>query len=176
MKILVGIDKSPESRMALAYTCHLLEHFDASVDVLYVKPDEVEMAAETFYAPFFSKDSLKEWIDSDEQAIIDQAAENCEYCLAGRVPCNPMVLTGDPAEEILETAREGDYDMLVLGSQGHSALRGVPSWSCTCKGFASDWPACTHREGFSSDQAGSGSVPWFSMRSAGAQVCGAATD
>jgi nucleotide-binding universal stress UspA family protein len=124
MKILVGIDKSPESHMALAYACHLLEHFDAQVNVLHVRPDEVEMAAESFYAPFFSKDGLKEWIDADELKITEHATDTCQYCLAGRVPCNPMVVSGDPAEEILETARQGDYDLIVLGSHGHSALRG----------------------------------------------------
>jgi nucleotide-binding universal stress UspA family protein len=124
MKILVGIDKSPESHMALAYACHLIEHFDAEVDALYVRPDEIEMAAETFYAPFFSKDGLKEWIDSDELEITQQAVQTCRYCLAGRVPCNPMVVSGDPSEEILNVAREGDYDLIVLGSHGRSALRG----------------------------------------------------
>ena len=124
MKVLVAVDKSPESHMALAYTCHLLEHFDADVHALYVKPDEVEMAAESFYAPFFSKDGLKDWLDSDAIQVESWALETCEYCLAGKIPCHPMIATGDPAEEILQTAREGDYDMIVLGSHGHSALRG----------------------------------------------------
>jgi len=124
MKVLVAVDKSPESHMALAYTCHLLEHFDADVHALYVKPDEVEVATESFYAPFFSKDGLKEWIDTDALRVHQQALEKCEYCLAGKVPCEPKLATGDPAEEILETARSGDYDMIVLGSHGHSALRG----------------------------------------------------
>ncbi len=124
MKVLVAVDKSPESHMALAYACHLLEHFDAEVHALYVKPDEVELAAESFYAPFFAKDGLKDWIDSDAIKVESDALEKCEYCLAGKIPCHPMIATGDPAEEILQTAREGDYDMIVLGSHGHSALRG----------------------------------------------------
>jgi nucleotide-binding universal stress UspA family protein len=124
MKVLVAVDKSPESHMALAYTCHLLEHFDAELHALYVKPDEVEVAAESFYAPFFSKDGLKEWIDSDALEVQQEVVSTCDYYLAGKVPCRPMVVTGDPAEEILETAREGDYDMIVLGSHGRSALRG----------------------------------------------------
>jgi nucleotide-binding universal stress UspA family protein len=124
MKVLVAVDKSPESHMALAYSCHLLEHFNAEVHALYVKPDEVEVAPDSFYAPFFSKDGLKEWIDSDTLHVQQEALGTCEYCLAGKVPCQPMVATGDPAEEILETARQGDYDMIVLGSHGHSALRG----------------------------------------------------
>jgi nucleotide-binding universal stress UspA family protein len=124
MKVLVAIDKSPESHMALAYTCHLLEHFDADVHALYVKPDEVEVGPESFYAPFFSKDGLKDWIDSDALQVQEKALNSCQYCLAGKVPCEPLIATGDPAEEILETAQQGDYDMIVLGSHGHSALRG----------------------------------------------------
>jgi nucleotide-binding universal stress UspA family protein len=124
MKVLVAIDKSPESHMALAYACHLLEHFDADVHALYVKPDEVEVGPESFYAPFFSKDGLKDWIDSDALQVQDKALNTCQYCLAGKVPCEPLIATGDPAEEILETAQQGDYDMIVLGSHGHSALRG----------------------------------------------------
>jgi nucleotide-binding universal stress UspA family protein len=124
MKVLVAIDKSPESHMALAYTCHLLEHFDADVHALYVKPDEVEVGPESFYAPFFSKDGLKDWIDSDALQVQEKALNTCQYCLAGKVPCEPLIATGDPAEEILETAQQGDYDMIVLGSHGRSALRG----------------------------------------------------
>jgi nucleotide-binding universal stress UspA family protein len=124
MKVLVAVDKSPESHMALAYTCHLLEHFDAELHALYVKPDEVEVAADSFYAPFFSKDGLKEWIDSDALEVQQDVESTCDYYLAGKIPCTPMVVTGDPAEEILETAREGDYDLIVLGSHGRSALRG----------------------------------------------------
>ena len=42
MKIVVAVDKSEESQQALRYTCHLLEHFTAIVDALYVKPDVVD--------------------------------------------------------------------------------------------------------------------------------------
>ncbi|MFZ5864568.1 MAG: universal stress protein [Thermodesulfobacteriota bacterium] len=124
MKVLVAVDQSPESHMALAYACHLLEHFDAEVHAVYVKPDEVEVAPESFYAPFFTKDGLKDWIDSEALQVQEGALSTCQYCLAGKVPCQPMVATGDPAEEILQTAQEGDYDMIVLGSHGHSALKG----------------------------------------------------
>lgn len=124
MKVLVGVDRSRESHVALAYVCHLLEHFNASVHALYVKPDEVEMAAESFYAPFFAKEGLENWVNAEALQIQKEALDQCEYCLAGKVPCNPTVDTGDPVEKILEYAYEGDYDMIVLGSHGHSFLKG----------------------------------------------------
>ena len=124
MKILVGIDKSPESHIALAYACHLLEHFDADVHALYVKPDEVQIAPESFYAPFFSKDGLERWIDSEALLVKTEAVSKCGYCLAGKVPCEPLIVEGDPVDTILEQAEDGKYDMIVLGSHGYSYLKG----------------------------------------------------
>ncbi len=124
MKVLVAVDKSSESHMALAYTCHLLEHFDADVHVLHVMPDHVEMAKQSFYAPFFSKDGLNQWIESEALQISEEVYKTCDTCLAGRVPCEPEIVSGDPAEEILEKAHSGQYDLLVLGSHGRSSLKG----------------------------------------------------
>ncbi len=124
MKVLVGVDKSLESHIALAYACHLLEHFNADVHALYVKPDEAEIAADSFYAPFFAKDGLERWIDSETLQVQEEALNKCRYCLAGKVPCEPFVVEGDPVEKILEQADEGRYDMIVLGSHGYSYLKG----------------------------------------------------
>jgi len=124
MKVLVGVDKSQESHIALAYACHLLEHFDADVHALYVKPDEAEIAPDSFYAPFFAKDGLERWIDSEALHVHEAALNTCHHCLAGKVPCQPLVAEGDPVETILEEAEEGRYDMIVLGSHGHSYLKG----------------------------------------------------
>ncbi|MEW6351520.1 MAG: universal stress protein [Thermodesulfobacteriota bacterium] len=124
MKVLVGVDKSQESHVALAYSCHLLEHFHADIHALYVKPDEADLAPDSFYAPFFSKDGLERWLDSEALQVQEEALNTCQYCLAGKVPCNPMIAEGDPAETILELSEEGDYGMIVLGSHGHSSLKG----------------------------------------------------
>ena len=51
MKILVAVDKSEESQQALRYTCHLLEHFEADVDALYVKPNLVRFRSGKLLCP-----------------------------------------------------------------------------------------------------------------------------
>ncbi|HMK36413.1 MAG TPA: universal stress protein [Desulfomonilaceae bacterium] len=124
MKVLAAVDNTPESQTALAYVCHLLEHFDAEVHALYVRPDEPKIAADSFYAPFFSKDGLKNWINGETLEVERKVDESCEYCLAGKVPCEPVTVAGDPSEAILDTASDGSYDLIVLGSHGYSALRG----------------------------------------------------
>jgi nucleotide-binding universal stress UspA family protein len=124
MKILVAVDKSEESQMALRYTCHLLEHFTAIVDALYVKPDVVETVAETSYAPFTTRGDVEKAIETEAEKTIEEIIESCEICVGGRIPCNPMVAVGDPADEILNLANRDYYDMIVLGSHGRSSLRG----------------------------------------------------
>ncbi len=124
MKILVAVDRSEESQMALRYTCHLLEHFPAEVDALYVKPDVVEMVAESSYAPFTTKVDVEKAVEVDAQKVLDEIIEACEICLGGKIPCEPRVAVGEPADEILNAANVGQYDMIVLGSHGRSSLKG----------------------------------------------------
>jgi nucleotide-binding universal stress UspA family protein len=124
MKILVAVDKSEESQMALRYSCHLMEHFTAIVDALYVKPDVVETVAEGGgYAPFTTKGDVERAIEGEAEKTVEEIIESCEICVGGRIPCNPMVAVGDPADEILHAANQGYYDMIVLGSHDPSLLR-----------------------------------------------------
>ncbi|RJR35172.1 MAG: universal stress protein [Deltaproteobacteria bacterium] len=125
MKILVGVNKSEESQLALRHACHLLEHFDADVDALYVQPDVVEMAREGAYAPFTTKNDMERELEKDANLVVEEIFEACEVCLGGKVPCDPLVAIGDPAEEILRLADTGGYDLIVLGGPSRSTLRGL---------------------------------------------------
>ena len=122
MKVLVAVDRDLESRVALQYACHLLEHFDAEVDAIHVKKDVGNIILEDFDVPFLKKDhrkKIEEQAKEVEQAIVDA----CEICLAGKVPCEPRILVGDAAEVILREARDKDVDLIVLGCHRSSALR-----------------------------------------------------
>jgi len=125
MKILVGVNKSEESQLALRHACHLLEHFDAEVDALYVKPDVVEMAREGAYAPFTTSSGMERELEKDASKVVEEIFEACEVCLGGKVPCDPLVAIGDPADEILHAADAGGYDLIVLGGTSRSTLRGL---------------------------------------------------
>jgi len=124
MRILVAMDKSEESQEALRCTCHLLEHFQAEVDALYVQPDVVEMVAESSYAPFTTKADVEKALEAEAEKVLDHIIESCEICMSGKIPCQPKVAVGDPADEILNFAQEGLYDIIVLGAHGRSSLRG----------------------------------------------------
>ncbi|MEJ2093206.1 MAG: universal stress protein [Syntrophobacterales bacterium] len=124
MKILVAVDKSEESQEALRCTCHLLEHFQAEVDALYVQPNVADIVADSSYAPFATKTDVEEAVVAEAEKVLDNILESCEICMGGKIPCEPQVAVGDPTEEILDFAEQGNYDIIVLGAQGRSSIKG----------------------------------------------------
>ena len=122
MKVLVAVDQDLESRLALQYACHLVEHFDAEVDAIHVKKDVGNIILEDFDIPFLKKDHKKK-IDEQAKEVEAAIADACEICLEGKVPCEPRILVGDPAEVILREASDKEVDLIVLGCHHSSALR-----------------------------------------------------
>jgi nucleotide-binding universal stress UspA family protein len=123
MKVLVAVDKNPETYMGLRYACHLLNELEAQVDALHVTPDLADVMAES-YAPFMTKDGLESAMEADVQSVEEQFRHACQPCVEARIPCELQVISGDPAEEILNAAQDG-YDMVVLGSHEQSSLKGL---------------------------------------------------
>ncbi len=124
MKVLVAVDRDLESRLALRYACHLLEHFDAEVDAIHVKKDVGNIILEDFNVPFLKTDHRKK-IEKQAKEVEAAISDACEICFEGNVPCEPRILVGDPAEVILREASERDVDLIVLGCQHCSTLREV---------------------------------------------------
>ena len=122
MKVLVAVDQDLESRLALRYACHLLEHFDAEVDAVHVKKDVGNIILEDYDIPFLKKDHKKQ-IEEQAKEVEEAISDACEICLEGKVPCKPRILVGDPAEVIIREANDKDVDLIVLGCHRCSALR-----------------------------------------------------
>uniref|UniRef100_A0A7C4RSK5 Universal stress protein n=1 Tax=Desulfatirhabdium butyrativorans TaxID=340467 RepID=A0A7C4RSK5_9BACT len=124
MKVLVAVDQSPESQMALRYTCHLMEQADARIDAVYVRPDETDIVPESVYGPFVGKEELAKWLEQQQENVEEQVLGSCWVCEAVKTPCTPRIVTGDPADEILHIAHSEGYDLVVLGASEHSAIKG----------------------------------------------------
>ena len=124
MKVLVPVDKGPESQLALRYACHLLENLEADLDALYVKPDLVDMTSDGVYAPFHSAAGLEKTIEAEALQVGQKIRSVCNEWVSGKMECEPIMAVGEPSDEILHTAETGNYDLIVLGSHGRSSLRG----------------------------------------------------
>ena len=125
MRVLVAIDESKKSNVALQYACHLLAQYPrARLDALHVKREETDIAPESFYSPFVDREDVIRWMNTQVEEIKEQAETTCDVHTGRKVPYWTRVVAGDPAEEILSSAHIGNYDLIVLGSNERSALRG----------------------------------------------------
>lgn len=123
MKVLVAVDKNPETFVGLRYACHLLENTPARVDVLHVRPELKDIAAES-YAPFVSKDEMETAMEAELQEVEELFRDACGSCVGAQIPCTLQVAYGDPADEILNVAENDGHNMIVLGSHEQSSVRG----------------------------------------------------
>ena len=124
MKVLVAVDKNPETFIGLRYVCHLLENHQARVDAIHVRPDVTGIAAES-YAPFVTKDALTGAAEAEVQEVEELFQQASQLCLTAKVPCSLHIVAGDAADEILNVAHSDGYDMIVLGSHEQSYVRGL---------------------------------------------------
>lgn len=106
--ILVPVDGSSPSLAALEHAIVLAEDTGASLDVLHVA------AADEFGVGATSPLSTEARDDID--AALDAAVAHAIDLLGPRV--ERLDIPGDPVRVIVETARAGGYDMIVLGTHG----------------------------------------------------------
>jgi len=116
-KILVATDFSDCSVEACAYALTLARKFDATLLVLHVINEPVDLRG--FYVPHISFDQL-------EKEIADGAASMLESFCKDNLPdfnsYTTAVVTGVPYEEITRTAQEQSASLIVIGTHGRSGL------------------------------------------------------
>jgi nucleotide-binding universal stress UspA family protein len=130
MKILLAVDGSPYTRRMLAYLgAHKgLWAADHSITVLYVVLPVPHRAA-----AFAGPDIVHGFYEDDARVVLDpvrtaMAEEGLEAKFVHTV--------GHPAEEIASYAESGKFDLVVMGSSGHGALKNLVLGSVASKVLA----------------------------------------
>ena len=114
-RILVPLDFSRCAGRALKVALDLASTFHASVSVLHVVWDP----------PPYASEVMPDWTPSEE--TMDQARTRLEQTLAQEqlpegVRCELLLGAGESYEVIVERAREGHFDLVVMGTHGRSGL------------------------------------------------------
>lgn len=123
-KILFATDGSASSRKALEfavemasryeaqlYVLHVISSMGIPVDILeYVSAEDIEDSPASVY---LEKVGLK---------IIHQSEKECKA--TGCENVHTVVLRGDPADTIIEYAKEEAVDVIILGSRGFRGIKG----------------------------------------------------
>ncbi|QJA06375.1 universal stress protein [Thermosulfurimonas marina] len=109
-RLLVCLDDSPPSWKALEEAAGLALLWGAQEMVLFHVVDLVPVAQEE-RAP-------------EGEALLG-SAETFLHQAGVEVPISRRVAVGEPAEEIVKEAEEGDYDLVFMGHRGRSALEEI---------------------------------------------------
>jgi len=120
-KILVPVDLSPDSRLALAEAAQYAAAFGASIDILYVWSAPALIAPESLITGVgVNEQPLMDWIhkNATEQLAHFETEVRGEGVPISSVLCEP----GEPAAVIVERAKSGRYDLLVLSTHGRTGL------------------------------------------------------
>lgn len=119
-RIGVGIDGSPESRMALDLALELAGRSGATLQLLAVASDMYPGSANLVAGASFA-DIYQQVIDGRVHMARDEADRLLERCASAGVTASADVRLGDPAREL--TGLSAECDLLVLGSRRWGPVR-----------------------------------------------------
>lgn len=132
-KILYATDLSATAKKAARYAVGLAHDYDAQLTIVNVIPDLLEeMSAGMGYdlATHFSQEKLdsfyvegleknRKMVAKRLDVITKEAASGIEnYSVQSEV----LIKVGHPVDQIIKTVIEGHYDLVVLGTHGHSMI------------------------------------------------------
>lgn len=136
-RILYATDLSDNARLALHYATSLAEHHKASLTMLHVMPDWVELMSEEAGFDIESHFNNETWkninttataraLEKAQARIKEMAMESCiDDACCPVASAEIKIELGDPASQILEHITVGDYDLVVMGAHGQGAFMDI---------------------------------------------------
>lgn len=115
-KILVATDGSANSERALLEAKKYAEHSGGNLTILnIIKP----LGYTTWGYQTISIEETNETLEKEGEKLLKNSLQLFED-FKGEV--NAKFRRGNPADEILNEAEEGDYDLIIMGSRGLGAF------------------------------------------------------
>jgi nucleotide-binding universal stress UspA family protein len=121
-KILVGIDGSEPSLFALDYAADLAETNGSELLILSIINRGLIVSIDE-YNPQYLPELLND-LEKHHQRIIENAAERVIKSHPD-IKTTTSVKEGNPSKLIIDTAREEDVDLIVIGNKGTG---GIVNW------------------------------------------------
>ena len=113
-KILVAVDFSKTGEAVARYAHKLSSSTKAAITFVHVVPESSLLLYD--YAP-----AIPDFLEQQQEEL-KKAAKKKLQLLLGNVDSKQVILEGDPAQTILDYAKENGYTMLILGYKGHSTM------------------------------------------------------
>jgi universal stress protein A len=113
-KILVAVDLSDHSKATVSYAAEISKSFDATLSIVHVHEPVAlyECVNETTYT----------LLDDQRRELFKRLNELKQNVRKSGLVCESVYLTGEPAEQISDLARDIEADLIVTAS--HPSLLG----------------------------------------------------
>jgi nucleotide-binding universal stress UspA family protein len=122
LNILVAIDGSPHSARALEEASELAAHSNARLTVMTSVPDaSTWLLGGAGYGGGINHARLEEETQREYQDLLEAAVTKVPQ----QVPVRKLLTLGRAGDRILEQMREGNHDLIVMGSRGRGNLRSL---------------------------------------------------
>jgi nucleotide-binding universal stress UspA family protein len=117
-RILVAIDGSEHAHRALLEAADLAKLSNARLTVITVCQKPAGLLVGGPVVPPIDMRGLDEALEREHQQLLESALQE----IPQEVSVLKILAHGAPASVILEQARSGDYDLVVLGSRGRGGM------------------------------------------------------
>jgi len=128
-KILVPVDYSDCSRVAMEYALFLAERFDAEIEVLHVA-EIPEGEEHTVVKPDTGEEQLLSELIM-QQAVKAETEFLAPFVRDATIPIERSLLKGRPGKVIVEAATDRGADLIVMGTHGRSGFQWLIMGSVT---------------------------------------------
>jgi universal stress protein A len=119
-KVLVPVDFSPHSAFAVEVAADLARRYDASVTLAYVH-EPLAYALPEGYQLFTEPQLDRLFVEFEKQLTAQKEAAEA----AGAPRVDTTLLHGFASTELTELAKQGPYDLIVMGTHGRTGLAHV---------------------------------------------------
>lgn len=120
-RILVPVDGSDQSLQAVRIAVSIGSQYGSKVHLLHVITPPTGNTPGPDVPPTFMNIALKQW-EKMGRTVLEKAYQECQ---ADHVTISVELDWGTPARVICDKAREGNYDLIVIGSRGLGSLTGL---------------------------------------------------
>ena len=136
-KILFATDLSETARHAVKYACSIGNKYNAQVHAIHVVPDVLDEYSSGTGINLSGSIDKKKWdefnrknIDTAKKIIQERMKLTSQKVLEQMPHCplsenRTIVTAGNPVNEIVKTAQDNNFDMIIMGTHGHGKLEEV---------------------------------------------------
>lgn len=126
-KILVPIDGSDNSKLALEKAKELAKLTNGEIMIVTVVKD---VASQLYTLENKDREEIKRVFTEQGEEVIKEAKELIKGCTD---KIQTSIIQGDPAQEIIKMAEDGEYDLIIMGNRGLNAFSRVMIGSVSSK-------------------------------------------